>query len=508
NEVISVSTTPLVAPQHGSLSLFSDGRFEYQHDGSETTTDGFVYQITDGGSTTSALVTLTINAINDAPIAVDDSYQIIEGGVLNIAAPGLLLNDSDVDNTSLSIETNPVTAPSFGTLVLNSDGSFVYTHNGSETAADQFSYRVTDGQSSSSATVSIDIATFNAAPFIKDQNFFTDEDSVLSNQQIIAVDDENDQLHFSLISETEKGVISLSEAGVFSYTPNANVFGVDSFEVAVSDNQHDTAQHATITIEINPVNDAPSAANMRLFAQQATELLAQLIGEDIDNEQLNYVVISQPQKGTLELNARSGEFSYLSNENEHGLDQFTYQVNDGEANSSTATVKIIINAKGNHPPSRPNLISPDANSSGLHTHLAFKWHSSVDADQDLLSYSLVLCRDINNDHCETKELPNNLSANLNSVFGASGGLLMFGLLGNIAKRRRVFAVMLMLIVLLQACGTGSNNDTDANDSQPIEMSYQVENLLQETSYSWKIIVSDTKGGITESEVRQFTTGSI
>src|SRR5207244_2000392 len=90
-------------PAHAaSFALNADGSFTYVHDGSETTSDSFTYKANDGSLDSNvATVTITINPVNDAPVANNDSYAVNEGGTLSVTAPGVLGNDTDADNDTL-----------------------------------------------------------------------------------------------------------------------------------------------------------------------------------------------------------------------------------------------------------------------------------------------------------------------------------------------------------------------------------------------------------------------
>ncbi len=127
---------------NGTLTLNSDGTFSYTHDGTETTTDSFTYKANDGtvdGNTVT--VSITISPVNDAPVAVADAINVTEGGTATSLVStdnSVLDNDTDAEGNSLTAIL--VTDVSNGTLTLNSDGTFSYTHNGTETTTDSFTH--------------------------------------------------------------------------------------------------------------------------------------------------------------------------------------------------------------------------------------------------------------------------------------------------------------------------------------------------------------------------------
>ncbi|GBE23740.1 endo-1,4-beta-xylanase A precursor [bacterium BMS3Bbin02] len=145
---------------NGTLTLNADGSFGYTHDGSETLSDSFTYRPVQGSVQGSvATVSLTINPLDDDPTAVADGpYGVTNGGLLTTTAPGVLGNDSDPEGLALTAVL--VSDVSNGTLTLNANGSFTYTHDGSATFSDSFTYQAQDpgGNLSGVVTVSIDIA--------------------------------------------------------------------------------------------------------------------------------------------------------------------------------------------------------------------------------------------------------------------------------------------------------------------------------------------------------------
>ena len=132
-------------PSHGTVK-FDDHLITYTPAADFNGVDHFNYMISDkDGNVSAAMVKVKVLPVNDPPVAVDDEEMVVEGGILKVAAPGLLENDTDMDGDALTVSTTPVSGLSHGALTLNADGSYEYIHNGTETTSDTFVYRVSDG---------------------------------------------------------------------------------------------------------------------------------------------------------------------------------------------------------------------------------------------------------------------------------------------------------------------------------------------------------------------------
>lgn len=110
---------------------------------------------------------LTVSAVNDAPVGVDDRYTAIPGAALTVAAAGgVLANDTDGDSSHALLTATVGTLPAHGTLLLNANGGFTYQHDGGAEASDSFTYAVTDGTTAATVrpTVTILLSDMNAAP--------------------------------------------------------------------------------------------------------------------------------------------------------------------------------------------------------------------------------------------------------------------------------------------------------------------------------------------------------
>jgi len=135
----------VASPSHGTV-MFDEHSVIYMPEADFNGVDHFNYMISDqDGNVSAAMVKVKVLPVNDPPVAVDDEEMVVKGGMLKVAVPGLLENDTDMDGDALTVSTTPVSGLSHGALTLNADGSYEYIHNGTETTSDTFVYRVSDG---------------------------------------------------------------------------------------------------------------------------------------------------------------------------------------------------------------------------------------------------------------------------------------------------------------------------------------------------------------------------
>src|SRR5207244_3538338 len=114
------------SPAHGTLVFNSNGSFTYTPGANYNGPDSFSYKANDGAAdSNTAVVSINVTAVNDAPVANPDSYSIAEDNTLNVASLGVLANDIDVDGDTLSAVL--ISNVAHGTLALNANGSFTYT---------------------------------------------------------------------------------------------------------------------------------------------------------------------------------------------------------------------------------------------------------------------------------------------------------------------------------------------------------------------------------------------
>ncbi len=227
---------------NGTLTFNADGSFDYTPNAGYVGNDSFTYKLSDG-LTDSNTSTVTINVLNNAPSASDDSYMVTHDQTLNEAAPGVIGNDSgDTDG-------DPVTAilvddVANGTLTFNADGSFDYTPNGGYVGNDRFTYKLNDGLADSN-TSTVTINVLNNAPSASDDSYMVTHDQTLSEAAPGVIgndsgDTDGDPVTAILVDDVTNGTLTFNADGSFNYTPNAGYVGSDSFTYKLNDGLADS----------------------------------------------------------------------------------------------------------------------------------------------------------------------------------------------------------------------------------------------------------------------------
>ena len=287
---------------------------------------------------------------NAAPVARDDAYAM--NGHQQLGA-NVLANDRDADGDALSAVL--VSGPRHGTLTLTNDGSFIYTPDRGFDGIDTFAYVANDGQNNSNIAVASIAVTgmndpVNDPPAAADDQYRVDEDQVLSipGPGVLEndADANGDALRSILTAGPRAGVLVLGTDGSFEYTPNAGFSGTDSFTYVANDGQADSSP-ATVTMTVDAVNHAPTTADDSYSTLENQPLSIPTAGvlandQDPDGDALTAALTTGPANGAVDL-AADGSFEYTPNAGFSGTDSFTYVANDGQADSSPATVTLTVN---------------------------------------------------------------------------------------------------------------------------------------------------------------------
>ena len=363
------SVTVTSGPTNGSTSVnTANGFVTYTPDADYNGNDSFTYTVEDlqGGSSVTATVTVTINAVNDAPVATNDMASTAEDTAVSI---NVASNDSDID-TGDSVDTGSlavVTGPSDGSAVVSA-GEILYTPDANFNGSDSFTYTIDDstGATSNTATVIVNVTSVNDLPTASDDSTSTDEDnavniSVLTNDSDL--DGTLDATSVTIMTDATNGSTSVDVvSGVVTYTPNSNYNGNDSFTYVVQDDSSGTSNAATVSITVNAVNDAPVAVADTAVLLEDTAHTINAKGNDSDvdnvNADLTLVVVDTPTQGNVVIN--SGAFVYTPDADFNGNDSFTYKLTDPDnAESNTVTVTLTIQSVNDDPIANDDTVQTD-----------------------------------------------------------------------------------------------------------------------------------------------------
>jgi VCBS repeat-containing protein len=346
-----------VALSHIYFESTSDNPTNYGANPTRT----LAWQIQDGGGTANggndlspvANSTINITAVNDPPVAQDGSAA----GPKNNPIPGNAVA-TDVDNHPNELTYSLVGAnggAAHGTVSMNPDGSFTYTPAAGFTGTDTFTFGVHDLLAEgiqSTATITMNVV--NRAPIAQNGSASGNEDNPISGDAA-ASDPDGDPFTLALVGANggaAHGTVSINAAGHFTYTPAADFNGTDSFKFNATDNASATSNTASISITVNPVNDAPVAQSGSASGNEDNAIAGAATASDVDNDPLAFALVGVnggAAHGTVSLNT-NGTFIYTPAANFNGTDSFKFNATDNHAaTSNTASIAITVNAVNDAP---------------------------------------------------------------------------------------------------------------------------------------------------------------
>ena len=326
----------IASPSHGE-AINNGNNITYIPDPNFHGVDTFTYAATDGhGGSATAIVEVTVAAVNDPPMAQNDSAGTDEDNPVDI---DVLLNDRDPDGDGFSIQS--VTQADNGT-VTHGGSEVTYTPDPEFHGVDNFTYTIADGSGgTSTATVTVTIAPVNDHPSARDDQADTDEDTpiaidVLRNDG----DPDGDSLHVEAVSQPANGSVVNSGTDV-TYTPDPGFNGSDAFTYTISDSNGGT-DTATVQVTTDPVNDDPIAQDDSDATDEDVPVTIDVLGNDSDPDGDGLIVqsVTQPAHGSVANNGVN--ITYTPDPGFNGSDAFTYTVSDGNGGTDTSTVTIAV----------------------------------------------------------------------------------------------------------------------------------------------------------------------
>ena len=387
-QTLAVTSVSATATTHGNVVL-SSGNVTYTPDPNFNGPASFTYQVCDNGTTagltdsqcTTATVNMTVNPVNDPPVAADDSKSTSEDIPLTFAASDLTANDSagpaNESGQTLTLTSVTSTANTHGNVVLSS-GNVTYTPEANFNGAASFTYQVCDGPSDplcTTATVNVTVNEVNDPPVAANDAKSTNEDTPLTfaasdltaNDSTGPADESGQSLTVTSVSATANthGNVVLNSGNV-TYTPDPNFNGAASFTYQVCDNgttaglTDSQCTTATVNMAVNAVNDPPVAADDSKSTSEDTPLTfaaSDLTANDStgpaneSGQTLTVTAVTSTASTHGNVVLSSGNVTYTPEANFNGAASFTYQVCDGPSDPlcTTATVNVTV-SEVNDPP--------------------------------------------------------------------------------------------------------------------------------------------------------------
>ncbi len=365
NTILS-NPTIVGTPVGGTPSVNADGTVTFTPTPGFTGVATFKYQVCDNGTpslcdtaTVTIDVTTPTNYVNIAPVAVRDATTT----PINTPVSGnAKTNDSDL-NSGQTLTYSMLTPALHGSLVLQTDGTYVYTPTTGFVGLDSAQYRVCDNGTPilcATAYIVIEVTAAgvnnNLPPVVTKDNAGTTKDMpVVINVKANDYDPNVGQTlgNPTIVGTVPNGTATVNPDGTITFTPATGFTGTTTFTYQVCDNGFAAAcNSATVTVVVDPtpptvnVNIAPIAVDDAAQTLKNTAVTSNVIANDTDpnaGQTLTASMLTPTTHGTVSLNA-SGAYTYTPNAGYTGVDQFTYKICDNGTPTlcDTATVYLTV----------------------------------------------------------------------------------------------------------------------------------------------------------------------
>ncbi|MEH6466323.1 MAG: cadherin-like domain-containing protein, partial [Porticoccus sp.] len=220
-----------------------------------STLESFDYTVSDGKSSRTATAFIDVLSINDAPVLQDDSLGTSQNTAVDVLASTLLSNDSDLDGDALQFVS--VNAAIHGSAIYDSVSEVItFTPVVGFVGDASFTYEVTDGQDTSTATVTIAVGEANTPPSVTDDAIVATENQamVMPTADLLAndLDTDGDVLSITGVSNGVNGTVSWDQVNsTVTFTPSSDYVGPAAFSYTVSDGFEATTGNVLIDVSID-----------------------------------------------------------------------------------------------------------------------------------------------------------------------------------------------------------------------------------------------------------------
>jgi hypothetical protein len=365
----------------------TDDQILYTPNANFNGTDEFIYEICDSnGDCDTAMVYITVNPVNDLPLAEADEVSVDEDD--NVTIP-VLTNDTFGGDGPSATDITITTPPANGTATINDGGTpndptddqILYTPNANFNGTDEFIYEICDSNGDcDTAMVYITVNPVNDLPLAEADEVSVDEDDnvtipVLTNDTFGG--DGPSATDITITTPPANGTATINDGGTpndptddqILYTPNADYNGADTliYEICDSNGDCDTAM---VYITVNPVNDLPLAEADEVSVDEDDNVTIPVLTNDTfggDGPSATDITITTPPaNGTATINdggtpndPTDDQILYTPNADYNGADTLIYEICDSNGDCDTAMVYITVNPVNDLPLAEADEVSVD-----------------------------------------------------------------------------------------------------------------------------------------------------
>lgn len=329
------------APAGHTATLVSNRSIRVTPKKDFTGTFTVTWTVSDGTHQVAGDADVYVSAVYGTPNPV-----VATGGTVTISGTTTIQLGATGGNQALW-QFTILTGPTHGTLS-GTPPAVNYTPQLGFVGDDRIEFQVSDGQSTSSATLTLHVTGYQAPTAFGSSSSGVEDGSI---QLFLNANGSTDHpLTYNIVRTPEHGTLS-GTAPSLTYTPAANFNGFDSLRFSVSDGTS-TSAIATVSLTVQPVNDAPTAAPQTVTVTEDISGDITLVGSDIDGDSLTYIVGTNPAHGAL--TGSPPNLTYHPAANYHGPDSFTFTVRDPSfSTSAPATVSITVDSVEDLPLAEP-----------------------------------------------------------------------------------------------------------------------------------------------------------
>jgi hypothetical protein len=300
-------------------------------------------------------ITVIVYDINSSPILDPIGEKtVVELTLLTFTATG---SDTDIPVNSLTF--NLKNAPT-GAAINPTTGVFTWTPDATQPPGlYPFEICINDGALEDCESIVVRVKAFVNTPPVCSAVSLTADEDIWGQADPTCTDVDLDPLTYSIVDQPSHGTAEVI-GGKLRYLSATDYYGSDSFTYKSNDGTDDS-NSSTVTVSVNPVNDAPVCSTVSITTNKNTLGTATPNCSDIENDPLTYQIASQPANGSALV--LGSQLIYTPEANFYGVDSFTYTASDGDLESLAADVTVTVNdvSVDNQAPSVPNLLSPASN---------------------------------------------------------------------------------------------------------------------------------------------------